>query len=84
VHIVRRSHALTAFVISCTAIFVARSIEDVLQRYGEDSNAHRVRVLGEFPTADDETVIPLELVESTVNRDMGQPGPYYPVRGVGQ
>src|SRR4029077_10037822 len=25
--------------------------------YGENSNAYRVRALGEFPTADDETVI---------------------------
>ena len=37
-------------------------IEDIKAKYGEGSNAWRVRVLGEFPTADDETVIPLELV----------------------
>lgn len=43
-------------------------IEDIIATYGRDSNAYRVRVLGEFPTADDETVIPLELVLSAVKR----------------
>ena len=42
-------------------------INDIIARYGRDSNAYRVRVLGEFPTADDEAVIPLELVEAAVN-----------------
>ena len=37
-------------------------IEDIKAKYGDASNAYRVRVLGEFPTSDDETVIPLELV----------------------
>jgi phage terminase large subunit len=48
---------------------------------GENSNAWRVRVLGEFPTADDETVIPLELVLSAVDRNVS-PLEYYPVWGV--
>ena len=39
-------------------------------RYGEESNAYRVRVLGEFPARDDDTVIPLELVESAQHRDV--------------
>jgi hypothetical protein len=34
-------------------------MDDIKAKYGENSNAWRVRVLGEFPTADDETVIPL-------------------------
>jgi len=45
-------------------------IDDIIARYGKDSNAYRVRVLGEFPTADDEAVIPLELVESAVTRQV--------------
>jgi hypothetical protein len=40
-----------------------------------------VRVFGEFPTADDETVIPLELVLSAVGRDVSSLS-YYPVWGV--
>jgi phage terminase large subunit len=45
-------------------------IEEMASRYGEESNAFRVRVLGEFPTTDDDTVIALELVESAFNRDV--------------
>ena len=39
-------------------------------RYGEDSNAFRIRVLGEFPLADDDTIIPFHLVESAMHRDI--------------
>ena len=46
---------------------------DVARRYGEDSNAYRVRVLGEFPKADDNTIIPFELVEGAANRDIVVP-----------
>lgn len=45
-------------------------VEDMKRRYGEDSNAYRVRVLGEFPLADDDTVIPFELMESALQRDV--------------
>ena len=45
-------------------------IEDMKSRYGEDSNAFRVRCLGEFPVADDDTYIPLHLIESAVHRDI--------------
>lgn len=38
--------------------------------YGEDSNPYRVRVLGEFPKADDDTVIPFELMETSLKRDV--------------
>jgi phage terminase large subunit len=40
-----------------------------------------VRVLGEFPTSDDETVIPLELVMSAVDRSVSFLE-YHPVWGV--
>jgi phage terminase large subunit len=46
---------------------------DVARRYGEDSNAYRVRVLGEFPKADDNTIIPFELVESAAAREIVVP-----------
>lgn len=45
-------------------------VEDMLARYGEDSNAYRARVLGEFPNSDDDTLISLELVEMAVVRDI--------------
>ncbi len=56
-------------------------IEDIKAKYGDSSNAWRVRVLGEFPTADDETVIPLELVLSAIGRNVSALS-YYPLWGV--
>lgn len=43
---------------------------DVADEYGEQSNVYRVRVLGEFPISEDDAVVPLELVEAAVNRDV--------------
>lgn len=45
-------------------------INDMARRYGEKSNAYRVRVLGEFPLADDDTVIPFELMATALSRDV--------------
>lgn len=39
-------------------------------RYGKDSNWYRVRRLGEFPIADQDTLIPYEWVEAAINRDI--------------
>ena len=44
-------------------------IEDMKAKYGEDSNIYRVRVLGEWPEADDDVVIPLHLLQSAADRD---------------
>lgn len=56
-------------------------IEDIILAYGKGSNKYRVRVMGEFPTADDDTVIPLAWVESSIDRDVVVL-PYLPVWGV--
>ena len=45
-------------------------VEEIKNTYGENSNAFRVRVLGEFPLADDDAVIPIELLEAARNRDI--------------
>lgn len=45
-------------------------IDEVRSTYGENSNAFRVRVLGEFPLADDDTVIPISLLEAAKVRDI--------------
>lgn len=45
-------------------------IEEMGRRYGKNSNAYRVRVLGQFPTAADDTLIPAELVDSAMSRDV--------------
>lgn len=60
------------FHISCVGHprIAADFVTDMARRYGEDSNAFRVRVLGEFPTGDDDTVIPFQLVEASLKRDV--------------
>jgi len=45
-------------------------VEECRMRYGEESNTFRIRVLGDFPRGDDDTVISAELVESAINRDV--------------
>lgn len=45
-------------------------IEDVIAAYGKNSNRYRVRVLGEFPTHDDQAVISLDLIERACGRDI--------------
>ena len=45
-------------------------LRDMAARYGEESNAYRVRVTGEWPIADEDTLIPLMLIESARDRDV--------------
>jgi len=45
-------------------------VDEMREKYGPDSNAFRIRVLGEFAVADDDTVIGLEIVESSFKRDI--------------
>lgn len=45
-------------------------VEEMKARYGEESNAYRIRVLGEFPRSDDDTIIPMELLELAKHRDV--------------
>lgn len=45
-------------------------VDEMRLRYGEESNAFRIRVLGEFPLADDDTIIPFHLVEAATQRDI--------------
>jgi len=52
--------------------------ELVERSYGKYSNAYRVRVLGEFPLTESDAIIPLELVEAAIGRDV-QPAPTTPV-----
>ena len=45
-------------------------VDEMRARYGEESNAFRIRVLGEFPMADDDTIIPFHLADSAIKRDI--------------
>ena len=44
-------------------------IQEMRDRYSEGSNAWRTRVTGEFPISDDDTVIPMYLVDAAMARD---------------
>ena len=45
-------------------------VKQISDTYGPDSGAYRVRVLGEFALRDDDTLIPAELVDSAMARDV--------------
>ena len=57
-------------------------IDEMRLRYGEDSNAFRIRVLGEFPMADDDTIIPFHLADSAIKRDIEIPEDTKPIWGL--
>jgi len=48
-------------------------IAEMAEKYGETSNAMKVRVYGEFPTAEDDTLISLHAVEQASKRKVEQP-----------
>jgi phage terminase large subunit len=54
---------------------------DIESSYGRNSNRWRVRVEGQFPTADDDTVIPMSWVEAAIDRDIAKLD-YLPVWGL--
>jgi hypothetical protein len=45
-------------------------VEEMKRRYGEQANQYRVRVLGLPPLADEDTVVPKELMETALLRDV--------------
>jgi phage terminase large subunit len=65
-------HMWRCFQVSCVGSkrVAPDFIADMLARYGEESNAFRARVLGEFPNSDDDTLISLELVEAAKVREI--------------
>lgn len=44
--------------------------KQIAASWGENSNEYRCRVLGEFPIADDMAIIPRDLVEAALDRDI--------------
>jgi len=45
-------------------------VAEMKLRYGEDSPAYHVRVLGNFPPAEDDTVIPVDLIEHAMHNEV--------------
>lgn len=65
-----RSHWHTMRVPCSASSMAAPEYIERMKRWGEDSNIYRVRVLGDFPHADEDAVIPLEWVEAAVDREV--------------
>lgn len=42
---------------------------NIAKRFGENSNVYRVRVLGEFPTQEDDSILSIDLVNAAMERD---------------
>lgn len=40
------------------------------REYGETSNVYKVRVLGDFPVSEDNAVIPLDIIEAAIRREV--------------
>jgi len=66
----------TTFKVGCAeSVHATQSyIDEIIQKYGIDSNVYRVRVLGEFPRDDDDSVIRLSTVESAIGRQVENSG----------
>jgi phage terminase large subunit len=45
-------------------------VEQIKSTYGPESNAYKIRVLGDFALRDDDTLIPAELVDAAMSRDV--------------
>ena len=45
-------------------------VEDMKKRYGEDSPAYHVRVLGNFPPSEEDTVIPVAFIDHAMNNQI--------------
>lgn len=59
--------------VSCTTVpelVDENYIKDMAEQHGEDSNEYRIRVLGEFPLSDENTLIPAFHVDAAFERDI--------------
>ena len=68
----RLADTWTTFHVSCldSGRVSEEYVKECKLRYGEASNSYRIRVLGEFPAGDDDTVIPMDLVSGAEQRDV--------------
>jgi hypothetical protein len=71
VHHLERDRWFTMAVSSIDSPRVSRDyVDEMARRHGETSNAYRVRVLGQFPSQDDDTLISAEVVDAAMVRDV--------------
>lgn len=68
----KHAHRWKTYKVSCldSPRASAAYIEEIKEKYGEDSNVYRVRVLGEFPLAEDNTVLAIGLLQDAAQREI--------------
>jgi phage terminase large subunit len=71
-HSLKNNGSYRCYHVSCIGNPLASHdfIQQIIDTYGEGSNAYRVRVLGEFPAKDDDTLIASDLVDAAMIRDV--------------
>jgi phage terminase large subunit len=57
-------------------------VEDIARRYGEKSDAFRIRVLGEFPSGADDAIIPYDLILAAQDLEIDVPDSIDEIWGV--
>lgn len=57
-------------------------IADIEVLYGKDSNKYKIRVKGDFPDSEEDQLIPLDVVEAAITRDVVESMVYRPIWGV--
>ncbi|MGI0011856.1 MAG: hypothetical protein ACREBU_00220 [Nitrososphaera sp.] len=57
-------------------------VKYIEEKYGKDSNTYRIRILGEFPTTDEDTLIPRYLVEEASKRRSVEQADYKDIWGL--
>ena len=68
----RRRHLYETMHVSCldSPRVTQEYIDNLKQKYGEDSQVYKVRVKGDFPDAEPDVFIPLPVVEAATMRDV--------------
>jgi phage terminase large subunit len=73
-HVDRESYACLHLNAEESPLVTEESRQNWLIKYGADSDEYRIRVLGEFPKAEFDQLIPLDLIEAAVRREVNPSG----------
>jgi hypothetical protein len=81
----RNKHLFNTFTLSClnSPLVSKEFVEEMRGEYGEDSDVYKVRVLGEFPSAAINQLIPRERAEKAANTVHGRNSYHYAPKIIG-
>ena len=63
-------------------LITSQDVDNFKVRYGEDSNVYRIRVLGEFPTQESDSLIGIDEVSKAIDRTVVVPSQFEKKMGV--